>query len=76
MCRAPHVNTMYNALLYNLQGFENTERGKFEGGDADWEESRLKSYKNSELRLIEITEGLCKDLSTSKDQIGVSVGHL
>ncbi|RWS29808.1 cysteine-rich with EGF-like domain protein 2 [Leptotrombidium deliense] len=45
-----------------------TARGKFEGGDASWEESRLGSYNDSELRLIEIQESLCEDLKTGKEQ--------
>lgn len=44
-----------------------TRRGKFEGGDATWEESRLGSYKDSEIRLVEIQEQLCEDLSSYKD---------
>ncbi|XP_023221794.1 cysteine-rich with EGF-like domain protein 2 [Centruroides sculpturatus] len=43
------------------KGIESTVRGKFEGGDASWEESRLGSYANSEVRLVEIQEKLCKD---------------
>jgi hypothetical protein len=30
---------------------ERTARGKFEGGDAAWEEERLGSYSRSEVRL-------------------------
>lgn len=50
------------------QGLRLTSRGKFEGGDADWEESRLGSYQDSEVRLIEIQEKLCDDVSSGKDQ--------
>jgi hypothetical protein len=50
------------------KGLKSTARGKFEGGDTDWEESRLGSYQDSELRLIEIQEKLCSDVSTGKDQ--------
>ena len=50
------------------QGLRDTERGKFEGGDANWEESRQGTYQDSELRLIEIQEKLCDDLSSGKDQ--------
>lgn len=44
------------------KGLERTSRGKFEGGDAAWEEEKLKiSYKRSEIRLVDIQEGLCKE---------------
>lgn len=29
---------------------ERTARGKFEGGDADWEEKKLGSYMHSEVK--------------------------
>ncbi|XP_017772120.1 PREDICTED: cysteine-rich with EGF-like domain protein 1, partial [Nicrophorus vespilloides] len=38
------------------RGMERTEKGKFEGGDAAWEEEKLKSYSKSEIRLVEIQE--------------------
>ncbi|XP_046460090.1 cysteine-rich with EGF-like domain protein 2 isoform X1 [Daphnia pulex] len=50
------------------KGMERTSRGKFEGGDADWEEKKLRSYANSEVRLVEIQEKLCSDLSKGEDQ--------
>lgn len=44
------------------KGLERTTRGKYEGGDAAWEEEKLKkSYKRSEMRLIDIQEGICKE---------------
>ncbi|KPJ19962.1 Cysteine-rich with EGF-like domain protein 2 [Papilio machaon] len=44
------------------RGLERTSRGKYEGGDAAWEEEKLKkSYKRSEMRLIDIQDGVCKD---------------
>lgn len=46
---------------------EKTSRGKFEGGDAAWEESKLKSYARSEIRLVEVQEGLCSELSKHQD---------
>lgn len=46
---------------------ERTARGKHEGGDAAWEEERLKSYKVSELRLVEIQESLCKEVDRGQD---------
>lgn len=43
-------------------GLERTARGKYEGGDAAWEEEKLKlSYKRSEMRLIDIQDGICKE---------------
>lgn len=47
---------------------QRTEKGKFEGGDAAWEEEKLKPYRNSELRLTEIQEKLCHDVTDGKDQ--------
>ncbi|XP_050680022.1 cysteine-rich with EGF-like domain protein 2 [Leptidea sinapis] len=48
--------------------FEKTSRGKFEGGDAAWEEAKLKSYSRSEVRLVEIQENLCSELNHYKDE--------
>ncbi|CAG2056536.1 unnamed protein product, partial [Timema podura] len=47
---------------------ERTSRGKFEGGDAAWEEERLQSYSTSEVRLIEIQENLCTDIKDGINQ--------
>lgn len=46
---------------------ERTARGKHEGGDAAWEEQRLKNYKISELRLVDIQESLCKEVDRGQD---------
>lgn len=46
---------------------DKTARGKFEGGDAAWEEARLKSYARSEIRLVEVQEGLCSELRKHQD---------
>ncbi|KAL4721117.1 hypothetical protein ACJJTC_009397 [Scirpophaga incertulas] len=44
------------------KGLERTARGKYEGGDTAWEEEKLKvAYKRSEMRLIDIQEGICKN---------------
>lgn len=51
-----------------VRGMERTARGKHDGGDAAWEEQRLGSYKRSEIRLIEIQERLCGDVSRGEDQ--------
>ncbi|XP_017780195.1 PREDICTED: cysteine-rich with EGF-like domain protein 2 isoform X2 [Nicrophorus vespilloides] len=47
---------------------ERTEKGKFEGGDAAWEEEKLKSYSKSEIRLVEIQEKLCSDVEEGQNQ--------
>lgn len=44
------------------KGLDRTSRYKFEGGDATWEESKLGKYAESEVRLTEIEEELCKDV--------------
>lgn len=49
-------------------GLERTAKYKFEGGDTDWEEKKLKHYANSEVRLVEIHENLCSDLTVGKEQ--------
>ncbi|XP_023240469.1 cysteine-rich with EGF-like domain protein 1 isoform X3 [Centruroides sculpturatus] len=49
------------------KGMKNTARGKHEGGDAEWEESRLGSYADSEVRLVEIQENLCSDVKIGED---------
>lgn len=46
---------------------DKTSRGKYEGGDAAWEEAKLKSYSRSEVRLVEIQEGLCSELKIHQD---------
>jgi len=48
---------------------EKTAKGHYGGGDTAWEEENKKIYKNSELRLTEIQEGLCGDVSVGKDQV-------
>lgn len=50
------------------KGMEKTSKGKFEGGDAAWEEEKLGSYSESEIRLVEIQEYVCSDVEEGKDQ--------
>ncbi|XP_014216889.1 cysteine-rich with EGF-like domain protein 2 [Copidosoma floridanum] len=50
------------------RGMEKTKKGKFEGGDAEWEEKKLGSYQKSEIRLVEIQENLCKDVNHGQNQ--------
>ncbi|RWS13297.1 cysteine-rich with EGF-like domain protein 2 [Dinothrombium tinctorium] len=57
------------ALVKSFEvGLKATERGKYEGGDASWEERKQGSYLDSDIRFIEIQEQLCNDLTTGKDQ--------
>lgn len=50
------------------KGMDKTMRGKHEGGDTSWEEKNLKSYTDSEVRLVEIQEELCDDVDNGKAQ--------
>lgn len=50
------------------RGLEETSRGKHEGGDTSWEERNLKSYADSEVRLVEIQENLCDHVKKGKAQ--------
>lgn len=50
------------------KGMDRTSRGKYEGGDAAWEEQKLGSYMTSEIRLVEIQEKLCNDIERGQDQ--------
>uniref|UniRef100_A0A1B6EBB1 EGF-like domain-containing protein n=1 Tax=Clastoptera arizonana TaxID=38151 RepID=A0A1B6EBB1_9HEMI len=53
------------------QGIEKTAKSNFEGGDSAWEEEKLGSYAKSEVRFVEIEEGLCSDVERGKDQCHV-----
>ncbi|XP_046384304.1 cysteine-rich with EGF-like domain protein 2 [Ischnura elegans] len=50
------------------KGMKATERGKYEGGDSAWEEERLGSYLDSEIRLVEIQEKLCSGVGKGENQ--------
>ncbi|XP_045481397.1 cysteine-rich with EGF-like domain protein 2 [Harmonia axyridis] len=50
------------------KGIEQTAKGKFDGGDTAWEEEKLGSYANSEIRLTEIQENICTDIVEGRDQ--------
>uniref|UniRef100_W5LDC4 Cysteine-rich with EGF-like domains 2 n=1 Tax=Astyanax mexicanus TaxID=7994 RepID=W5LDC4_ASTMX len=41
------------------KGFERTANKNFGGGNTAWEERKLSKYETSEIRLVEILEGLC-----------------
>uniref|UniRef100_A0A0K0FBK9 Cysteine-rich with EGF-like domain protein 2 n=1 Tax=Strongyloides venezuelensis TaxID=75913 RepID=A0A0K0FBK9_STRVS len=43
-----------------LVGLEKTKKGNFAGGNTDWEEKKLGTYKKSETRFLEIIEFVCK----------------
>ena len=55
---------------------EKTARGYHEGGDADWEEKKLKNYAHSEVRLAEIQSMLCTDIVTGKSQVSDQLEHV
>ena len=53
-------------------GIERTSRGKFEGGDAAWEEkNQKKGYAISEVRFVEIQERLSTDVSRGETQVNL-----
>ncbi|KAG5845950.1 hypothetical protein ANANG_G00144600 [Anguilla anguilla] len=41
------------------KGFDRTTKKNFGGGNTAWEERKLSKYETSEIRLVEILEGLC-----------------
>lgn len=46
-----------------------TSRGKHESGDTNWEESNLKVFSKSEVRLVEILDNfLCQNVDRGEDQ--------
>lgn len=45
------------------KGFEKTAKQNFGGGNTAWEERKLSKYETSEIRLVEIVEGLCDSSS-------------
>lgn len=66
---APDQCDSCSSLVKSFEkGLEKTKRGKHEGGDTSWEEKHLKSYADSEVRLVEIQEALCNELSSGKAQ--------
>lgn len=50
------------------KGMDKTKRGKHEGGDAAWESEKLKDYRKSIVRLTEVQEMLCREVSRGEDQ--------
>ncbi|XP_074554916.1 cysteine-rich with EGF-like domain protein 2 [Halichoeres trimaculatus] len=45
------------------KGFDRTAKQNFGGGNTAWEERKLSKYETSEIRLMEILEGLCESSS-------------
>ncbi|KAK7896157.1 hypothetical protein WMY93_021482 [Mugilogobius chulae] len=45
------------------KGFDKTAKQNFGGGNTAWEERKLSKYETSEIRLMEIIEGLCESSS-------------
>lgn len=64
------VHIILTGLSFSIifQNLAKTEKGKFEGGDAAWEEEKLGSYARSEVRLVEIQENLCKEVEEGQNQ--------
>lgn len=48
---------------------ERTSKGHYIGGDTDLEEENKEVYKNSELRFVEVQEGLCNEVTQGVDQV-------
>ena len=67
VCLILFIHNNLNKSIY-LKGVDRTAKGKFEGGDAVWEEEKLGSYANSEIRLVEIQEKVCLDIAEGNDQ--------
>lgn len=51
------------------KGFEKTTKQNFGGGNTAWEERKLSKYETSEIRLVEILEGLCDSSSFECNQM-------
>ncbi|XP_036335371.1 protein disulfide isomerase CRELD1-like [Rhagoletis pomonella] len=64
---APSKSCTVHVESFKL-GLEKISRGKHAGGDAAWEEEKLRSYKTSEVRLVEVQEQLCSDVKRGQDQ--------
>ncbi|XP_025106581.1 cysteine-rich with EGF-like domain protein 2-B isoform X2 [Pomacea canaliculata] len=61
--RAPKCSLCKEVTKNFQKGMERTMKSNFGGGNTDWEESRLGSYADSEIRLVEIMENICQDAS-------------
>ncbi|XP_077450442.1 cysteine-rich with EGF-like domain protein 2 [Stigmatopora argus] len=57
-------------ITNNFQkGYERTAKQNFGGGNTAWEERKLSKYETSEIRLMEIIEGLCDSSSFECNQM-------
>lgn len=50
--------------VYFIQGYDETARNAYDGGDTSWEKKSKNRYADSELRLTEIQEKICDDVFT------------
>ena len=66
--RLPPCGGCTNLVTSFEAGMERTKRGKLGGGDTAWEEKSGQKYATSEVRLAEITEQLCKDVTRGETQ--------
>ena len=64
--------TFHMVSAYYLQGMEKTAKGHFGGGDTSWEEEKGIIYKDSDLRLAEIHDHLCHEITIGTNQVN---GH-
>lgn len=64
----PPCGACTNLVSSFERGMERTKRGKLEGGDTAWEEKTQLKYSTSEVRFVEITEDLCKDVDRGENQ--------
>lgn len=66
--KLPPCGSCTNLVTSFLAGMSRTKRGKLGGGDSAWEEKAGQRYSTSEVRLVEITEELCKDVERGETQ--------
>lgn len=70
LAKVPPCSACSSLVKSFENGIERTSRGKFEGGDAAWEEKNQgKGYATSEVRFVEIQEKLCRDVSRGETQV-------
>lgn len=64
----PPCGACTNLVASFEAGLTRTARGKLDGGDTAWEEKAGQKYSTSEVRLVEITEELCRGVSRGETQ--------
>lgn len=63
------ITNQFTFRFVHIQGMIKTGRGSHGEGDADWTKQRMKDFKISEVRLVEIQDSyLCKDVYRAEDQ--------